>query len=169
MSAVSSSESALPYADIGEYMAFALGAEEYAVDILRVQEIRGWEAVTRIPNSPSYVKGVLNLRGTIIPVFDLRQRLGMPFRAYEKETAVIILTILDGEKRRSIGVAVDRVSSVLSSARKHIQTTPNFGAQLNADFIDGLVTANGKLVTLLKVDRLGCFSSEGSGIESELA
>ena len=82
-----------------EYLAFALGAENYAVDILRVQEIRGWEPVTRVPNAPVYVKGVLNLRGTIVPVIDLRQRLGMPFRAYEKETVVIILRVPQKEKR----------------------------------------------------------------------
>ncbi|HXK56449.1 MAG TPA: chemotaxis protein CheW, partial [Gammaproteobacteria bacterium] len=77
-----------------EYLTFSLGTEEYGVDILRVSELRGWGAVTRIPNAPEYVKGVLNLRGNIVPVFDLRQRLGIPFRAYEKETVVIILRVV---------------------------------------------------------------------------
>ena len=82
MSLSSNSAPDAPHQDASqqEYMGFTLGAEEYAVEILRVQEIRGWEAVTRVPNSPDYVKGVLNLRGTIVPMIDLRQRLGLPFR-----------------------------------------------------------------------------------------
>ena len=79
-----------------EFLTFSLGGEDYGVDILRVQEIRGWEAVTRIPNSPLYVKGVLNLRGTIVPVFDLRLRIGMPGREYTKGTVVVVLRILFG-------------------------------------------------------------------------
>lgn len=144
--------------DYREYMAFSLGVEEYAVEILRVQEIRGWEPVTRIPNVPAYVKGVLNLRGTIIPVIDLRLRLGMPFRAYEKETVVIVLRVVDGQGEKSIGVVVDAVSGVLSVDAQTIQIAPDFGARLSTEFFDGLIAADEKMVMLLDVDRLFCFS-----------
>ena len=167
MSELSSSPNSTPLPDSGggEYMAFTLGAEEYGVDILRVREIRGWEAVTRIPNTPSYVKGVLNLRGRIVPVFDLRLRLGMPFRAYEKETVVIILRVLNGKMEKEIGVAVDKVSGVLNADPEEIQLTPDFGVRLRTDFINRLATANDKMVMLLDVDKLLCVSSLGLNAE----
>jgi len=147
-----------------EYMTFTLGVEEYAVEILRVQEVRGWEAVTRIPNAPAYVKGVLNLRGSIVPVVDLRLRLDMPFRAYQKETVVIVLMVVGGNQERSIGIVVDGVSGILNAFAEDIQTTPDFGARLDTEYIRGLVTADEKMVALLDVDRLLCFSN---GDESE--
>jgi purine-binding chemotaxis protein CheW len=152
-----------------EYMTFTLGAEGYGVEILRVREIRGWESVTRIPNAPPYVKGVLNLRGTIVPVIDLRQRLGMPLRAYEKETVVIILRILNDNTEKNIGVIVDSVSDVLCAAVDDIQRAPDFGARLNTDFIDGVVSDKEMMIMLLNVDNLMRAPGGSSGNECSAA
>jgi purine-binding chemotaxis protein CheW len=137
-----------------EYLTFLLGAEDYGVDILRVQEIRGWEQVTRIPNQPGYVKGVLNLRGSIVPIFDLRERLGMPGRDYDKATVVIVLKVLDEYSEKSVGVVVDGVSDVLNATAKDIAATPDFGSRLDTEFITGLASAGGKMIMLLDVDKL---------------
>ena len=137
-----------------EILTFRLGDEEYGVDILQVQEIRGWEKATRIPNTPGYVKGVLNLRGSIVPIFDLRQRLNIPPRAYDKETVIIVLRVSRAQAERSIGVVVDRVSDVLEADTADIRNTPNFGAKFDTEFITGLATAGEKMIMLLDVDRL---------------
>ncbi|MCB1829522.1 MAG: purine-binding chemotaxis protein CheW [Chromatiaceae bacterium] len=137
-----------------EFLTFSLGGEDYGVDILRVQEIRGWEAVTRIPNSPLYVKGVLNLRGTIVPVFDLRLRIGMPGREYTKGTVVVVLRIVGSDGEKNIGIVVDGVSDVLNMDAAEIQRVPDFGSRLNTEFIVGMVSAGKKMVMLLDVDRL---------------
>ena len=137
-----------------EYLTFSLGDEDYGVDILRVREIRGWEAVTRIPNSPLYVKGVLNLRGTIVPVFDLRLRIGMPMRAYTKGTVVVVLRIVGSDGDRNIGIVVHDVSDVLSMDMAGIQRVPDFGSRLNTEFIFGMVSAGKKMIMILDVDRL---------------
>ncbi len=140
--------------DLDEYLTFSLGDEGYGVDILRVLEIRGWETVTRIPNTPAYVKGVLNLRGTIVPVFDLRLRIGMPIRAYEKETVVVVLRVNTSDGEKNIGIVVDGVSDVLSAGVAAIQRAPDFGSRLNTEFIVGMVSAGEKMIMLLDVDRL---------------
>ncbi|MCB1758720.1 MAG: chemotaxis protein CheW [Gammaproteobacteria bacterium] len=146
-----SGEAATP---LEEYLTFNLGSEDYGVDILRVQEIRGWEPITRIPNAPEYVRGVLNLRGSIVPVFDLRLRLGMSFRAYEKETVVIILHVQTEEREKSIGLVVDNVSDVFRTSTESIQPVPDFGTRFNSEFLSGMTTANGRMVMLLDIDRL---------------
>lgn len=167
MSAESDTSNATPAKDASrdEYLTFTLGTEDYGVDILRVREIRGWEAVTRVPNTPPYVQGVLNLRGTIVPVFDLRLRLGMPFRAYEKETVVIVIGVLSGNTEKNIGVIVDSVSDVLRASADDIQRAPDFGMRLNTDFIDGMVSAKEKMIMLLNVDNLKRFSGSSSDAE----
>ncbi len=137
-----------------EYLTFRLGDENYGVDILRVQEIRGWEPVTRIPNAPGYVKGVLNLRGAIVPVFDLRQRLGMAFRDYSKETVVMVLRLDADEGEKSVGVVVDSVSDVMRVTAEEIGKAPDFGARLNTDFITGVATPGDRMIMLLDIDRL---------------
>lgn len=122
-----------------EYLTFRLGDEDYGVDILRVREIRGWENVTRIPNSPVYVKGVLNLRGSIVPIFDMRQRLGMETRDYSKDTVVIVLRVKGANNERNIGVVVDEVSDVLNAQQSSIRNTPQFGGGVPTEYISGLV------------------------------
>lgn len=140
--------------DAVEYLTFCLGQEYFGVDILKVQEIRAWEDVTRIPNAPEYIMGVLNLRGAIVPVYDLRLRLGMEFTAYDEETVVIILRVLGRNGERNIGIAVDEVSDVLLTSRGEIKDTPDFGSKLNTEYIDGIASAGEKVVTLLSVDML---------------
>lgn len=137
-----------------EYLSFRLGDEDYGVDILRVQEIRGWEAVTRIPNSPDYVKGVLNLRGSIVPIFDMRQRLGMEPRQYSKNTVVIVLRIQGDQGERNMGVVVDEVSDVVTTHKESIRSTPEFGGSNATEFISGLTDADDRMIILLDVDKL---------------
>jgi purine-binding chemotaxis protein CheW len=133
-----------------QYLTFALGTEEYGIDILRVQEIRGYAPVTPIPNTPPHIKGVMNLRGTIIPVIDFRAKLAMRETEYNQFTVIIVVTV--GTK--VVGLIVDAVSDVLDIPRADIQATPDFGAQVDARFINGMAKAGDKLVVLLDIDRL---------------
>jgi len=137
-----------------EYLSFRLGDEDYAVDILRVQEIRGWESVTRLPNTPGYVKGVHNLRGAIVPIVDLRQRLGMPWREYDKNTVVIVLHVKAGGGDKQVGLVVDEVSDVVNAQMQNILATPRFGAAQASEFITGMLGSDDKMIMLLDVDRL---------------
>ncbi len=137
-----------------QYLTFFLADEDYGVDILRVQEIRGWETVTRIPNAPVYVKGVLNLRGAIVPVLDLRQRFGMSVQEYHKDTVVIVLRVSGEMGMRNMGVVVDAVSDVLNASAADIRDTPNFGAGVATEYISGLVSADNSMIMLLDVDRM---------------
>ncbi|MDH5256584.1 MAG: chemotaxis protein CheW [Gammaproteobacteria bacterium] len=139
-----------------EYLTFSLANEEYGVDILRVQELRGWEPVTRVPNSPDYVKGVLNLRGSIVPVIDLRVRFDLPFEEYSSLTVVIVLSVKDKKDghERIISVVVDEISDVVKAKLSDIQTTPKFGTALDVEYISGLADAGGKMLMLLNVDTM---------------
>lgn len=152
-----------------EYLTFILGAEAYGVDILRVQEIRGWEMVTRIPNSPSFVKGVLNLRGAIVPVFDLRERIGLGSIEYSKETVVIVLRVKNRVSERSMGIVVDAVSDVLNTGADSIRHTPQFSHAIATEYIRGLVESDGKMVMLLDVDRLLNYDAEMENIDVDVA
>ncbi len=133
-----------------QYLTFALGAEEYGVEILKVQEIKGYSAITPIPNTPSYVKGVMNLRGSIIPIVDLRAKLSMAEAAYNQFTVIIVVRV--GAK--TVGVVVDAVSDVLNIPLKDIQPTPDFGSQVDARFISGLAKASERLVVLLDIEKV---------------
>lgn len=138
-----------------QYLTFHLGGESYGVDILRVQEIKGWSAVTHVPNSPDYMLGVLNLRGEIIPIVDLRVRFGMAELEYLPTTVVIVLRV-NGRSgvRRTMGIVVDGVSDVLNIAETMVKPTPDFGAVVNTEFISGLATVDGRMVMLIDIDRL---------------
>ena len=136
--------------DGSQYLTFTLGTEEYGVEILKVQEIKGYSAITPIPNTPSYVKGVMNLRGAIIPIADLRAKLAMSEAAYNQFTVIIVVRV--GAK--TVGVVVDAVSDVLNIPTKDIQPTPDFGAQVDARFISGLAKAGERLVVLLDIDKI---------------
>jgi len=133
----------------GQYLTFTLGHEEYGVEILRVQEIKGYSPVTPIPNTPAYVRGVMNLRGAIIPVMDLRMKFGMPEAEYTAFTVIIVVTV--GAK--TMGVIVDSVSDVLIIGKGDVQPTPDFGSTVDAGFIHGIARAGEKLVALLDLDR----------------
>jgi len=137
-----------------QFLSFALGKEEYGVDILRVQEIRSWEPVSRIPNVPFYEKGVVNLRGSIVPILDLRERFSLSKAEYTPLTVVVVLQTSDGNKTRIMGVVVDSVSDVISVDKNEIQSAPDFGTKVSNEFINGLVAVNERMVMLLDVDKL---------------
>lgn len=137
-----------------QFLSFTLGKEEYGVDILRVQEIRSWEPVSRIPNVPSYEKGVVNLRGAIVPIIDLRERFGLGNLDYSPLTVVVVLQAHLEGRTRVMGVVVDAVSNVVDIEKQDIQSAPNFGAKVSTEFINGLASVNGRMVMLLDVDKL---------------
>ena len=136
--------------DGGQYLTFRLGDEEYGVEILKVQEIKGYSTVTPIPNMPAYLKGVMNLRGTIVPVVDLRSKFAMAEASYNQFTVIIVVTV--GTK--VMGLIVDAVSDVLNIPKGDIQATPDFGGQVDARYINGMAQASDKLVVLLDIDRV---------------
>lgn len=133
-----------------QYLTFTLGEEHYGVDILRVQEIKGYTAVTRIPNTPDSIKGVLNLRGTIVPIIDLRAKFGMEKIDYTRFTVIVVVVVKD----RVMGIIVDAVSDVLNIPKKDIQPTPQFGTAVDVSFISGIGKCGDKLVALLDIDQI---------------
>jgi purine-binding chemotaxis protein CheW len=133
-----------------EVLVFVLGGDEYGVDILKVQEIRGYDKVTPIPAAPAYVKGVVNLRGTIVPVIDLRVKFRMADVKYDQFTVVVILRLAS----RVIGVVVDGVSDVIALTAAEIRAAPEFGAVVDASFICGVATQAERMVLLLDIDKL---------------
>ncbi len=133
-----------------EYLSFKLGAEEYGIDILKVQEIRGYEPPTRLANVPDYVKGVVNLRGTIVPIVDLRIKFCLDSAEYNDFTVVIILSV----SGRVLGVVVDGVSDVLTLGADQIKPKPEFSAAVDADHIVGLGTVDGRMLILIDIERL---------------
>jgi purine-binding chemotaxis protein CheW len=136
--------------DGNQFLTFNLGDELYGVDILRVQEIKGYTAVTKIPNTPSHIKGVLNLRGTIVPIVELRTKFGMPTIEYTTFTVIIVVVVRD----KVMGLVVDAVSDVLDIAQKDIQAPPQFGANVDVRFLNGIGQSGDKLVALLDMDSL---------------
>ncbi|HXY97917.1 MAG TPA: chemotaxis protein CheW [Steroidobacteraceae bacterium] len=137
-----------------QVLTFVLGEETYGVDILRVQEIRGWSAVTKIPNSPPHVLGVLNLRGSIVPIVDLRKRFNLAQAEYTAVTVIIVLTVRSEAGRRDFGVVVDGVSDVVDVDAGAVKPTPDLGARAATDHIRGLVSIAERMVVLLDIDRL---------------
>ena len=141
------------YADTGagnEYLAFKLGEEEYGIDILKVQEIRGYENVTRIANAPEFIKGVINLRGIIVPIVDMRIKFNLGEPAYDQFTVVIILSIAG----RVMGMVVDSVSDVTTLQPDQVRPAPQMGCALNTDYLVGLGTVEERMLILLDIERL---------------
>lgn len=139
-----------------QFLTFVLEQEEYAVDILRVQEIRGWESVTRIPNTPEYIRGVLNLRGSIVPIVDLRMRFNMKSIEYGVTTVIVVLKVMkeDGSGSRTMGIVVDGVSEVYSVPESEIRDAPDFGTKVRTEFIKGLATIDEKMVIIIDIDKM---------------
>ncbi len=131
-----------------QYLTFRLGDEEYGIEILKVQEIKGYAPVTPVPNTPAYVKGVMDLRGTVIPVLDLRGKLAMPEAPYNPFTVIVVVTV--GSRR--IGLIVDGVSDVLNIPPTEMQAMPDFGSSVDAQFMSGMAKAGERLVVLLDID-----------------
>lgn len=144
----------LEEAETDQYLTFIMDEEEYGVDILSVQEIRGWESVTPIPNSPDHVKGVINLRGTIVPIIDLRLRFGFEKVVYGPLTVVIVLKVANKKVDRIMGVVVDAVSDVYDLVRSEMREPPDLGDHINTSYIYGLVNVSERLLILLNIDEL---------------
>jgi purine-binding chemotaxis protein CheW len=132
-----------------EVLVFVLGNEEYGVDILKVQEIRGYEKVTPIPKAPDYLKGVVNLRGVIVPVIDLRIKFGLAEPRYDSFTVVVILRIA----ARVIGIVVDGVSDVVRLAAADVKPAPQLGSLVDSTFLAGLATQNERMILLMDIER----------------
>ena len=138
----------------GKYLTFALAGEEYGIGILKVKEIIGMMTITTIPQTPGYVKGVINLRGKVIPVADLRLKFGMEAMTYNDRTCIIVVEIESAERTIRMGIVVDSVSEVLNIKSTDIEDTPNFGSHLNTAFILGMAKLNGSVKILLDIDRV---------------
>lgn len=146
----------------GEFLTFRLGAEEYGIDILRVQEIRSYEQPTRIANAPSFIKGVVNLRGVIVPIVDLRLKLGCETAEYNSFTVVIVLNV----KGRVVGAVVDSVSDVLELPRDSIKAAPEMSSAVDASFITGIGSINDRMLILMDIESL--MASADMGLINEL-
>ena len=138
-----------------QYLTFVCGGEEYGVEILRVQEIKGWDHVTRVPYAPPYVLGVMNLRGMIVPVIDLRTRLKLEKRNFDASTVVIVVRVRSSRGEKTVGIVVDAVSEVYSVARRSHQAGAGARQQSpTAVVCEGIATVDGKMVMLLDIDSL---------------
>lgn len=133
-----------------EYLSFVLGDAQYCIDILKVQEIRTYEPPTRIANTPAFIKGVINLRGNIVPIIDLRVKFGLPEQRYDTQTVVIVLNIA----KRTVGVVVDGVSDVIAVPASEIKPAPELGGGLDTQYLQGLATVGGQMMILIDIEKL---------------
>ena len=141
-----------------EFLSFTLGSEEYGIDIQKVQELRGYDAVTRIANAPEYIKGVVNLRGIIVPIIDMRIKFRLGAPTYDQFTVVIVLNI----GGRVVGMVVDSVSDVTTLTAEQIKPAPEMGAVLDTDYLIGLGTLDERMLILVDIDKL--MSSDEMGL-----
>lgn len=148
-----------------QYLTFTLGGEEYGVEILRVQEIKGYSTVTPIPNAPAWVKGVMNLRGTVVPVFDMRLKFGMEVREYDRFTVIVVVNV----GPRVVGLIVDSVSDVLDIANQSVEPPPDLGVTVDTSVIQGIARNGDRLITLLDIDRVVDVSTTGARLLTEAA
>lgn len=133
-----------------QFLTFVLNQQDYGIDILRVQEIKGWSQVTPLPNSPAFIRGVLNLRGTIVPVIDLRLRFGIPEKEYDSFTVIMVVSV----DARLAGLVVDSVSDVIDLGEDQLRVTPEFDGEINRKFIAGLGQIGERLFILLEAGKL---------------
>ena len=159
-----------------QYLTFSLGGEVFALGILNVKEIIEFGNITEIPMMPAFIRGVINLRGAVVPVIDLSARFGGPASTVSRRTCIVIVELGEGEERQDLGVIVDAVNEVLEIPRSEIEPPPTFGAKIRADFIQGMGKVDGRFVIILNVDRvlspqeitmLASMSSNGNGTEEE--
>lgn len=135
---------------LNEFLTFRLGNEEYGIDILKVQEIRGYDAITQIANSPEFIKGVVNLRGIIVPIIDMRIKFKLGTAEYDQFTVVIILNV----SGRIVGIVVDGVSDVINLDAEQMRATPEFGTAIDTEYIKGLGTVDDRMLILLDIEKL---------------
>jgi purine-binding chemotaxis protein CheW len=147
----------------GEFLTFVLGEEEYGVDILKVQEIRSYDTVTRLPDAPDYIKGVINLRGIIVPVIDMRLKFRLQSAEYNALTVMIVLSV----GGRVVGMVVDSVSDVVRLGDKQVRAVPELGATIDRQFLTGIGTLDERMLILLDIERL--MTSAEMGLVAEVA
>jgi purine-binding chemotaxis protein CheW len=133
-----------------EFLTFRLGGEEYGIDILKVQEIRGYDAVTRIANAPEFIKGVINLRGTIVPIVDMRIKFKVGEAKYDQFTVVIVLNV----GKRVVGMVVDSVSDVVALTAEQIRPAPEFHGSMNTEYLKGLGALDGRMLILVDIEQM---------------
>jgi purine-binding chemotaxis protein CheW len=133
-----------------EFLTFRLGAEEYGIDILKVQEIRGYDAVTHIANAPAFIKGVINLRGTIVPIIDMRIKFNVGEPTYNQFTVVIVLNV----GNRVVGMVVDSVSDVIALMPEQMRPAPEFHAAMDTEYLLGLGALEGRMLILVEIEKL---------------
>lgn len=139
----------------GKYLTFTLQRESYGIDVLQVREIIRMTDITAVPQMPAYIRGVINLRGKIIPVLDLRMRFGFPDAGHSDQTCIVVVQVkLPDGKAVSMGMVVDGVEEVLNIAESEIEETPDFGAQLDTDYILGMAKIKGAVKALLDIDKV---------------
>lgn len=138
----------------GKYLTFSLAEEEYGIGILKIKEIIGMMPITTVPRTPEFVKGVINLRGKVIPVMDLRLRFGMEEMDYTERTCIVVVEIEGSSGTVMIGVVVDSVSEVLNIKSEDVEETPRFGTKMNTDYILGMAKMEGGVKILLDIDRV---------------
>ena len=148
-----------------ELIAFRIGRQEFCVDIMSVREIRGWTPATPLPRSPGYMKGVINLRGTIVPVIDLRLKLRLKEARYDAFTVMIVLNVED----RVVGIVVDSVSDVIALNAEQIRPTPEFGASVDTRFISGIGTVDDRMLILLDIETLIDSADFGQPLPEQVA
>ncbi len=138
-----------------QYLTFMLADEEYGIEILKVQEIKGWTSVTPMPNMPDFILGVINLRGTVVPIIDLRKRFSMESVPYDQTTVVIVVKVSDEDgDLRTMGIVVDAVSEVHNVDKTDLKPAPQFGGTLGTDSIKGLVSRDERMLIILDIDEL---------------
>jgi purine-binding chemotaxis protein CheW len=155
--------------ELQQFLTFILDGEEYGIPILKVNGIQGWERTTPIPNSPEYVKGIINLRGEVVPIVDLRKRFGLEEQAYTSHTVVIVVRVEQEGKGRTVGLVVDAVADVHDIRTDAMHSTPEFGEKVNNDFIRGLGMIENKMVILLEIDNLIDWKKVGNGDRPDAA
>jgi purine-binding chemotaxis protein CheW len=138
----------------GKYLTFALGKEEFGIEIIKVREIIGYMTITAVPQMPDYVKGVINLRGQVIPVIDLRSRFGMEDKEITDQTCIIVVDIHQSDRSFFAGLVVDHVQEVLNIEKGNIDDAPQFGTDVNTDFLLGIGKAGSAIKLLLDIDRV---------------
>src|SRR4051795_12739111 len=146
-----------------EFLSFVLGEAHYCIDILKVQEIRTYEPPTRIANTPAFIKGVINLRGNIVPIIDLRMKFGLPEQRYDTQTVVIVLNVA----KRTIGVVVDGVSDVIAVPASEIKPPPELAGGLDTQYLQGLATVGAQMMIIIDIEKL--MSSRDMAIMDEAA
>ncbi|MHB8091442.1 MAG: chemotaxis protein CheW [Syntrophales bacterium] len=151
----------------GKYLTFTLAEEEYGIGILKVKEIIGMMAITMVPQTPPYMKGVINLRGKVIPIVDLRLKFDMTSIDQTEKTCIIVVEVASGSQKVMIGIMVDSVSEVLNIKGGDIEDTPNFGSHLNTDYILGMAKTGGKVKILLDIDRV--LTNEEAAVLAKMA